>query len=147
MNVSPSDDLSSLLPPSQLGRDWLGDALADTRRETVNVVRLDDVLEAHDPQNRSRVFVKVDTQGYEAQVLAGLGERANRVAALQFEVPAIRLYEGMTDYAELLTITRDMGFVISGIFPVTLATSFASVDLDCVTVRRDLVEGHLRSRG
>lgn len=147
INVAAADDLSSFLLPSQLGRAFLGEALGGTRQESVRVTRLEAVLGAYDPEGTSRVFVKVDTQGYEAEVLGGLGDRATAVAAIQLELPTISLYEGMMDYAQLLTITNDMGFVVTGLFPITPVNSFAAVDLDCVTVRRDLIEGGLGTDG
>ncbi len=49
----------------------------------VSVRRLDDVLdELADTVQGRRVFLKIDTQGYDLNVFRGLGSRVNDVVAL-----------------------------------------------------------------
>lgn len=60
------------------------------RLEDVPVRRLDDVAELW--QYR-RIFCKIDTQGFEQQVLNGLGDLWHRLVAVQLETSHVPLYK------------------------------------------------------
>jgi FkbM family methyltransferase len=49
-----------------------------------------------------RCLLKVDTQGYERQVLDGAGDLLDRFAAVQLELSFVELYEGQQLYDELV---------------------------------------------
>jgi FkbM family methyltransferase len=58
-----------------------------------------------------RVFLKIDTQGFEREVLAGAQRLlASNIVGVQVELSLASLYEGQPDYLELLTWLRDRGF-------------------------------------
>jgi hypothetical protein len=78
-------------------------------RETVPLRRLDEVagsyLAPHD-----RVFLKIDTQGYEAEVLAGAGCLLERLAGIQLEMALVPLYEGERPFRAMLNELAALGF-------------------------------------
>lgn len=89
--------------------------------ETVEVRRLDGVLdELVAPAPEERTFLKIDTQGYEAAVLAGAEGFIARIAGLQIEMSLVPLYEGESDYLELLRWVHGHGFephlILGGFF-------------------------------
>ena len=49
-----------------------------------------------------RALLKVDTQGFERQVLDGAGDLLDRFAAVQLELSFVELYEGQQLYNELV---------------------------------------------
>lgn len=115
INISPESDMSSLLPLSADAADKLA-SVRPTGSETVAVT----TLAAEIPRYASAgdvIFVKSDTQGYEAQVLDGLGEAAARVAGLQLELSLVPLYDGQPDYLMLLERVRDLGFAPHLVIP------------------------------
>jgi FkbM family methyltransferase len=57
-----------------------------------------------------RVFVKVDTQGYEKQVLDGFGDAWPRIAGIQMEMSLFSLYSGEALFMELTKRIMDEGF-------------------------------------
>jgi len=108
LNVSNESDMSSILP---LTEGFL--AVSPTSRtvatETAPAVRLDDVaseyLAPHD-----RPFLKLDTQGYERQVLAGGPDTLARAVGLQIELSLVPLYRGETLWREMVDWLMGQGF-------------------------------------
>jgi hypothetical protein len=126
------------LPPSEYGGQRY-QSLTGATVETVRVVRLDEVLDevlAHVPTPRP--YLKLDTQGFDLEVFAGLGERTKDFVAMQSEVALLRIYEGMPRLPESLAIYEAAGFEIAGMYLVTRERKTARVlEFDCVLVRAD----------
>lgn len=84
--------------------------------ERTAVQTLDELVAARlDPD--SRVFIKIDTQGYESQVLDGATTTLSRARGVQLELSLLPLYEGQALYDELLDRVRNLGFEIWSIWP------------------------------
>ncbi|HEV2068622.1 MAG TPA: FkbM family methyltransferase [Acidimicrobiales bacterium] len=64
-----------------------------------------------------RLFVKVDAQGYEEQVLAGAGDELARITGLQLELSLVHLYEGQALLHQMVSRLMDEGFVLVSIEP------------------------------
>ena len=62
-----------------------------------------------------RAFLKIDTQGYEHEVLAGAEESLVQVAALELELSLVRLYEGQRRLPQLLEEVEELGFSLVGV--------------------------------
>jgi FkbM family methyltransferase len=60
----------------------------------------------------ARALLKVDTQGYEAQVLDGAADLLGRFAAVQLELSMVRLYDGQPLFDEMVDRMRGAGFGI-----------------------------------
>ena len=57
-----------------------------------------------------RVFLKIDTQGYEAEVLAGAARLLERLAGIQLEMALVPLYEGERPFRAMLDELAALGF-------------------------------------
>ncbi len=111
-------------------------------RETIRVQRLDDVFaEATRGLDTSRVFLKIDTQGYELEVLAGAGAVLERVVAVQAELSLLPIYDGMPAFTEVLERAKALGFEPSGIYPVTRDPRERLIEVDCLFVASRDVAG------
>ena len=66
-----------------------------------------------------RVFLKMDTQGYDVEVILGARDHLHCVYAVQSELPAIEIYEGMTSMPRALKLYRELGYVPVGFWPVS----------------------------
>ena len=64
-----------------------------------------------------RVYLKLDTQGNDLDVLEGAGDALEAVDALQSEVAVRPIYEGVPELAQSLARIRALGFEPSGVFP------------------------------
>ena len=137
MHVVPGQGtLSSMLPPSDFGKQRFP-TMRETRAEEVPVRRLDGLLDsllADIPG--PRVFLKLDTQGFDLAVFEGLGERAGDIAALQSELALLNIYEGMPRMPEALQIYEAKGFEVSGLFPVSREFDTTRIlEYDAILVR------------
>lgn len=132
LNVARDTALSSFLEPSSRP---LTEALAVESRERVQVRTLDSLFDEcvaglADPT----VFLKMDTQGWDREVLRGAERTLPRLAGLQSEVSVLPLYEGMTDYLDAIRELQELGFDLTGIYPVAY-DGFQVVELDVVLAR------------
>ena len=112
INVASNSDSSSLLP---LGAEHRAAAphVDYERTETVQVQRLDD-LAAEVLGGANRPFLKLDTQGFEKQVLAGGPRTVERCVGLQLELSLAPLYEGGMLVDEAVAMAYDLGFRLVG---------------------------------
>jgi len=85
-------------------------------KEIVKVYRLDTLDETVIRAAR-RIYLKIDTQGYEKPVLLGAQGIMDKIVGIQLEMSVIPLYEGQALFQELLTWLDDAGFEMWGIAP------------------------------
>lgn len=139
INVFSAGLFDSLLTPSDYGRDAFGDMLRLVRTERIEIKRLDEVLDAClDGIPAPRLFLKIDTQGYDLAVLQGAGETLRRVIAVQTEVALRPIYQDMHNtLANTVPELQRRGFGVTGLFPVTRdqRDGLQIIELDCVMVR------------
>ena len=64
-----------------------------------------------------KIFLKIDVQGFEPQVLLGADHILPFVDVLQIELSLIRLYEGAPLYEEVIKILEGKGFKLFSLFP------------------------------
>jgi FkbM family methyltransferase len=100
INVSANSYSSSLLPMES--RHTESDAASRyIARERVEVTTLDDALLPLIAPD-ARVLLKIDTQGYEAQVLDGAPSLLDRVRIVECELSLAHLYDGQPAFSEML---------------------------------------------
>jgi len=104
INVAANDGASSSVLPMLAAHE---DAAPDAKivgTQTVTQHPLDALWpEVTAPDDL--VFLKVDVQGYERQVLDGVAEHLDRIIGLQLELSMVPLYEGGWRYDEALVWT------------------------------------------
>jgi hypothetical protein len=84
--------------------------------ETVRMERLDDIAPQLLPRN-ARLLLKVDTQGYEEEVLAGADLVLRSVSAMQLELSVVPLYQGAPSLRHILEICERLDFQLHGLIP------------------------------
>jgi FkbM family methyltransferase len=105
--------------------------------ETVPVARLDDLLPAH-PGSEDVVLLKVDTQGYEQEVLEGGPEVLRRASVVSLEVCFVPLYERSVSALDLIESMVTRGFVIAGMDACFVHRSGQVMAADAVFLRSDV---------
>jgi FkbM family methyltransferase len=130
--------VSSLLPSSDFGKEW-SEKLRDMDRETITVRRLDSVFdEAVSGVANPRVFLKMDTQGYDLRAFRGAGHVVDQLLGLQSEVSCVPIYEGMPHLTEQLAVYEAAGFAPAGMFQVSRhGRSMRIIEFDLMMVRAD----------
>lgn len=108
LNASRLDVLSSFLQIK--GDDQ------DVQQIEVPVKRPADILDEV-IEGRKRPFVKIDTQGFELEIIRGFDSRLNDVVGWQIELSIEPLYEGQPLIEEVIAIMRASGFALWRILP------------------------------
>lgn len=133
--------MSSVLPPSSYGTQRYKRFKNSTEHE-VEIRRLDEILDSLLPDlpagTEPRPYLKLDTQGYDLEVFAGLGDRVHEFVGMQSEVACLQIYSDMPRLTQAIETYEAQGFEISGMFPVTWEDQTRRVlEFDCVLVRAD----------
>jgi FkbM family methyltransferase len=140
LNVANGDaQASSFLTFNEEGPVRWGDEHRVARSVRVPVRRLDAVLDQVTAHIASRrMYLKLDTQGFDLRVVAGAGARISEIVALQTEIAAFHFYDGMTSIGDALNRYRDLGFAITGMYPVSRKLDGLQViEFDCMMMRAD----------
>jgi len=115
MNVAGNVASSSLLPMHRTHVEAAPES-AYVRTQTVQVTRLDEICAGLLPAAGS-VYLKIDTQGYEREVLLGATGIMDRVVVLQLELSLVPLYENGPLFTEMLHFADSLGFELFNVIP------------------------------
>jgi FkbM family methyltransferase len=134
INVSRSSEFSSILPSTCAAMKY-NDAAAIIRTELIEVRKLDDVF----PNISRNALLKIDTQGYERQVLEGGRSLLPQLKGVLMELPIVHLYQGTWQFHEAIEFMADAGFVPAQIHPVNFHSTdrVSLIEVDCLFRPRD----------
>lgn len=110
INVSDATVFSSFLDLSDYSAGKF-EIARTTRTEEVDVVRLDTYL-TRSPLPPGPAYLKIDTQGFEKEVLVGAGEYLDRFALIQAELAVRQLYQKQDDWLSLVRWMAERGFSV-----------------------------------
>jgi FkbM family methyltransferase len=130
---------SSFLPPENKEAPQFTGFNDVSRSETISLRKLSSVLQEqrHNLPAELRIFLKMDTQGFDLEVMKGIDSFVSDVVALQSEISIVPIYRGMPHYLESLNVYESMNFVPSNFFLVNRQpSSLKAVEVDCVMVKR-----------
>jgi len=137
LNITRETTLASFRGTSAAGKKYLRDYQDVERVDAVEVRRLDSVFpECVRGLENPRALLKLDTQGWDLEVLRGAEMTLARVVAVQIELALVPLYEGAPTYLEALHKLEDLGYVPTGFFPVGGLDAAWVFEVDCVLRRR-----------
>jgi FkbM family methyltransferase len=86
------------------------------RTEEVPIRTLDSVYPSY-IRGSARPLLKIDTQGYEPQVLDGAGETLEHFVGVQAEMTLEELYSGQMLFVDFVHRMQRTGFELMGLFP------------------------------
>jgi FkbM family methyltransferase len=116
INVAQNSVSSSLLPMLDRHLDGAPES-AYVGAETAPMVTLDDYIGRHLAAEKGLMALKIDTQGYEGQVLDGLRGNLHRVGAIITEMSIVPLYAGTAGFIDLYRRLCDAGFRCASLRP------------------------------
>jgi FkbM family methyltransferase len=141
-NVMASTALSSFLQPDHAQVMQFKDEIEIQERVPVEVRTLDEVLASLERRlGARRLFLKLDTQGFDLEVVQGARQSMTRIRALQTEASIKPIYSGMPDYVASIQTLQSLGFEVSGFFPVDAYQFPVLIEVDCVMVSRKYLPG------
>ena len=82
--------------------------------EKVNIFKLDSLSEELNLQN-DNLLLKIDTQGYESNIIKGANEILNKIKILFCEISFIELYENQELWVDIIKLINSKGFYICSI--------------------------------
>src|ERR1041385_7896858 len=115
LHIAHESVFNSLLSPLRTGSSS-DESSASASEEEVRVRTLDQFIN----ENRldsARTFLKVDTQGYELNVLKGGAAALKLIQAVQLELSLRPLYEGQPTMETVVAFMHRSGFGIFGVWP------------------------------
>ena len=134
LNISANSKFTSALSPKDNAQEVYGGIVAD-RVESVPVWTLDHVATEYE----GNILIKIDTQGFERQVIEGGKKTVARSKAVLMELPIIALYDNSWRLSEAIEYMDGLGFVPTQIDPVNFhpMDRQALVEIDCLFRPRD----------
>lgn len=106
--VSEGSSLSSVREPTGTMSGALPKVRAESK-EKVPLHRLDKLLR-EEVEASGRVFLKIDAQGHDMEVLRGAEGVIDRIDGVKIEMSLLPLYEGETLYLDILKYLDSKGF-------------------------------------
>ncbi|ULK97080.1 FkbM family methyltransferase [Bradyrhizobium sp. I71] len=139
INVSKNTAMSSIVNQTEIGRNSIYESEV-VRVDKVRIATLDSIFEEFAGE---RVFLKVDTQGFEQSVLRGGVNALHTLLGVQLELPLIHLYEDTWKFDEAVRFMREAGFTLSQLRPVTYYSRDPAslLEVDCLFRRTDYADG------
>jgi len=136
IQVFRDSELSSFLTPNDYCASHMGKTDLVAYTERVEVRTLDSVFDScvvgiAEP----RVYLKLDTQGYDLTILEHALGHLNQIQGLQSELSLKPIYEVMPSYLDALPKLRELGFEVTGLFPVSRDRKLRLIEVDCVMIR------------
>jgi FkbM family methyltransferase len=135
INVTARTVFTSFHTPNAYAQREFGSEVEIDRVEHVNVRRLDSILpELVGTDRLPPTFLKMDTQGWDLEVLRGASGILDDVVAMQSEVSVLPIYGRMPTMHESLDCFRELGYAVAGLFPVGYDSHHRVVEFDCLCV-------------
>ncbi len=104
--------------------------LAVDHTEEISIRTLDQVAATLS----GKILLKIDTQGYEKQVIEGGQQTIPRLKGILMELPIIHTYEGVWRFHKAIEYMSELGFVPAQIQPVGFhgKDNVSAVEFDCL---------------
>jgi FkbM family methyltransferase len=135
-NIMADDVFSSFHAPSDAKEYAAENSPVST--VTVPIKRLDDMF-AEVAATAARPFLKLDTQGFDLEVIKGAERTISRFQGIVSEVSIKRLYDGSPTFEESRATMDRLGFEPGNMFSVNPYKTFSLIEMNAYFIRRDLV--------
>ena len=133
--VMSNTQFSSFLEPDHSAVGLFESVNRVEQRISVRVDTLDLALARLGPDiDKERLYLKMDTQGFDLEVLKGASATLPHVVALQTEASVKQIYAGMPDYKSTISCVEALGFELSAIYPNNEGHFPLLVEFDCYLV-------------
>lgn len=136
IGVAQSDTLSSLKGLAERAPSAFVASATVVREESITIATLDDFVARH-AIDLLTTYLKVDTQGFDMEVLAGGPNAVQALPAMQLELAIQQIYAGVAPYRDVLVTLESLGMAISGLFPISCDAQLKAVEFDCILVRSE----------
>ena len=133
INVMRGTDFSSFLKPLRSGGRSQQEKNVVQREVEVEVSTLDRHFGAS--LRGRRPFLKLDTQGFDLEVIRGGQETLGHIPCLQTEISFVPIYENMPGYGEAIAELNRLGYAVADLFRVSEDDIGRALEFDCIMIR------------
>jgi len=138
INISKNSVSSSILPMMSSHSDAEGNSVYIGSERTA-IITLDSVADAY-LNDSSNCFIKIDTQGYESQVLDGAINTLKKAKGILCELSLVPLYEGQHLWKEIIERFEKEGFVLWSLHKAfTDKRNGRTLQMDAVFLRENVI--------
>ena len=138
INISKNSVSSSILPMMSSHSDAEGNSVYIGSERTA-IITLDSVADAY-LNDSSNCFIKIDTQGYESQVLDGAINTLKKSKGILCELSLVPLYEGQHLWKEIIERFEKEGFVLWSLHKAfTDKRNGRTLQMDAVFLRENVI--------
>jgi|688.fasta_scaffold571038_2 FkbM family methyltransferase len=130
--ASNESQSSSILLPKDILKQNFG--ITFNQSEYVQIQPLSYFISENKLEN---IYLKIDTQGNEMNVLRGLGTEIDKISVVEFESAIIPLYEGESNHYQLADFLISKRFIPTQIVITHWDKDKQTVSLDSIFVRKD----------
>ncbi|CCI00652.1 FkbM family methyltransferase [Microcystis aeruginosa] len=116
INIAGNSYSSSALPMLDAHLESAPES-AYSGSETVKLSRLDTIAKDYIKSETKSIFLKIDVQGLEKQVIEGATAIMPLVKGIKLELSLVPLYEGQVLFKEMIDIVEKLGYELYGIEP------------------------------
>lgn len=85
--------------------------------EKVKLSKLDSIARQYITQDTKSIFLKIDVQGFEKQVIEGASQILPLVNGIQIELSLVPLYQNQLTFPEMLKFIEDIGYELHAVIP------------------------------
>jgi len=136
VNVTELSLLSSFLKPNDFGKRQIKKMMV-LHTETVEMSTLETFVKQHIPDALDkRIFLKMDTQGYDLKVFKGAEGIFSNIFCILSEISLIPIYSDMPHYLDVLKEYESSEFVVTGFYPVCRDKNLSLIEMDCMLVNK-----------
>ncbi|MCS0504872.1 FkbM family methyltransferase [Ancylobacter mangrovi] len=133
INVTSADDSSSLLPLGETHQKIYGSSVTD--QIEVKVAPLGDFVAPE--EFRAPTLLKIDTQGFELEVLKGMAGLEKNISHVYAELSFVELYAGQPLASEVLSYLDGVGFELAGVYNIAADKDGKQIQADMLLKNRN----------
>jgi FkbM family methyltransferase len=78
-------------------------------QEKITIRKLDSIFDKYEQEGKG-IFLKIDTQGFEKEVVLGAAKSMAKITGIQVEMSLVECYDGEMMYEDLKTLIESFGF-------------------------------------
>jgi len=85
-------------------------------QENITIRKLDSIFNKYEQKGKN-YFLKIDTQGFEKEVINGTLQSMDKITGIQVEMSLVELYEGESMYDDMKKLIESYGFELYSLEP------------------------------
>lgn len=135
LHVSQLSVFSSIKSANEIAHAF-DERVSVVDNQTVSVDTLDNLVAADSAQ---RIFLKIDTQGFEKEVLEGASSLRQNLVGIQLEIPITNLYDDVWTFVECMSYMDAIGYCPAQFKVVNVRREdpASAIEFDCIFRHKD----------